>query len=38
MDDNVREIMFLIVEQLKAVGESKTSLMLLDRGLGKRGQ
>lgn len=25
------------VEQLKAVGESKTSLMLLDRHLGKRG-
>jgi ferritin len=28
----------LIVEQLKAVGESKTSLMLLDRHLAKRGQ
>jgi ferritin len=27
----------LVVEQLKAVGESKTSLMLLDRHLGKRG-
>jgi ferritin len=27
----------LIVEQLKAVGESKTSLMLLDRHLAKRG-
>jgi ferritin len=27
-----------IVEQLKVVGESKTSLMLLDRNLGKRGQ
>jgi len=26
----------LVVEQLKAVGESKTSLMLLDRHLGKR--
>ena len=26
-----------VVEQLKAVGESKTSLMLLDRHLGKRG-
>jgi hypothetical protein len=26
------------VEQLKAVGESKTSLMLLDRHLAKRGQ
>lgn len=28
----------LVVEQLKAVGESKTSLMLLDRHLGKRGE
>ena len=28
----------MVVEQLKAVGESKTSLMLLDRHLGKRGQ
>ena len=27
-----------VVEQLKAVGESKTSLMLLDRHLGKRGE
>jgi ferritin len=27
----------LVVEQMKAVGESKTSLMLLDRHLGKRG-
>lgn len=26
-----------VVDQLKAVGESKTSLMLLDRHLGKRG-
>jgi ferritin len=26
-----------VVEQLKAVGESRTSLMLLDRHLGKRG-
>jgi len=26
-----------VVEQLKAVGDSKTSLMLLDRHLGKRG-
>ena len=28
----------MVVEQLKAVGESKTSLMLLDRHLGKRGE
>ena len=28
----------LVVEQLKAVGESKASLMLLDRHLGKRGE
>ena len=27
-----------VVEQLKAVGESRTSLMLLDRHLGKRGE
>jgi ferritin len=27
-----------VVEQLKAVGESKASLMLLDRHLGKRGE
>jgi ferritin len=27
-----------IVEQFKAVGESKTSIMMLDRHLGKRGQ
>jgi ferritin len=26
-----------VVEQLKAVGDSKTSLMLLDRHLGERG-
>jgi ferritin len=28
----------VVVEQLKAVGESKSSLMLLDRHLGKRGE
>jgi ferritin len=27
-----------VVEQLKVVGDSKTSLMLLDRHLGKRGE
>ncbi len=28
----------VIVEQLKAVGDSKTSLILLDRHIGKRGE